>query len=111
MTKMSCTIEQNPDKSLEIISVRLYDTHEKDEKVHNAVEQAIDQMPPEFNVTLYYNPIIQGEWAFHIIRPKTQNPEEKSNSGLCLAEILRGIGVVSHALFCPHPLNRNEPGE
>ena len=111
MTKMSCTIEQHPDKSLEIISVRLYDTNEKDEKIRHSVEQVIGQMPPDFSVTLYYNPIIQGEWAFHIVRPKPQNPEEKSNSGLCLAEILRRVGVVNHSLLCPHLFDKNESGE
>lgn len=93
---------RQPDGSLEIISVRLYDCREKDKTVHDSVMRVIDQMPAEFKVTLFYNPIIRGEWTFHIHRPISHDHRQKSEQGLCLAEILRAVGVINHLLLCPY---------
>lgn len=91
---------QNSKKMLEIIGVRLYDPDDRT-RVIDGVNQIAHQLPEGYHTTLYYNPVIQGEWIFYIRRPELHPPQKKSKPGLFLYELFREIGIVRHVLLQP----------
>lgn len=102
--------DQKHNESLEIISVRLYNPDDRI-RVIDGVNQLTPQLPGDYHFSLFYNPVILGEWALHIRRSDQYNSHKKSDHGLCLCEIFREIGIVNHIILEPFSLKEIKSGK
>jgi len=91
---------------LEIIQIRLYDAGS--DRQLEAVIADIRQQTPEVDITLYRDPLVDGDWTFHLRWDSLPGEIGKSRLALLLADFFRSLGLVNHSLLLAVPPAQNE---
>jgi hypothetical protein len=88
--------------SVEKVQVRLFDVNDG-----ASVIDAFNRIPKnrqQFRVNLYKSGTVPNDWSIIFWRLNGNNTELKSAEAICLAESLRRVGLVDHALWLLSPI-------
>lgn len=95
---------------VEVINARMAETSEHRELKHLFREiraQVNTSINDQLQLIIYRNGLVENDWSIHLCWTTDQKPTGKSELGIKLAELLRPLALVDHAIWIESRKNVN----